>query len=389
MPVKIWTDDVEDMAVGQLQNVANLPFVFKHVAAMPDVHYGKGATIGSVIACKRAVIPAAVGVDIGCGMYAVKTNLRAYHLPDNLGSLRSAIEGAVPVGHASHSTYARGPHGAPLAPISRLEEGYRAIQDRHPLIQQRDPARLARQLGTLGGGNHFVELCVDHDDSVWVMLHSGSRNVGKVIADYFISKAKDLMERFHVELVDKDLAYLPEGEPLFDDYCEAVQWAQDYALENRAAMMRLVLDVLKRAYPGVRVLEGGTNCHHNYVSLENHFGQNVVVTRKGAIRARDGELGIIPGSMGAKSFIVRGRGNRDSFHSCSHGAGRRMSRTAARGAFTVADLKQQTEGVECRKDSHVLDEIPGAYKDIDQVMENQSDLVDVVATLRQVLCVKG
>ncbi len=389
VPIKVWTDDIEESALHQLHNIAAMPFIHKHIAVMPDVHWGMGATVGSVIASKRAVIPAAVGVDIGCGMMAVKTNLNAFDLPDNLKFLRTAIERSVPVGFKTHKDMPRGKRGEPLADLAKIHHDWEKVIQKHPKIKWKSPAGLSAQLGTLGGGNHFIEVCLDTDGAVWVMLHSGSRNIGKVIADYFITRAKELMERYHVHLPHKDLAFFPEGEQEFDDYCQAVEWAQDYALANREAMMKIVLQEMLHYFPQMKVVDGGTNCHHNYISRENHFGTNVIVTRKGAIRARKGDLGIIPGSMGAKSFIVRGLGNKDSFESCSHGAGRRMSRKEAKRRFTQVDLVAQTHGVECRKDEGVVDEIPAAYKDIETVMANQSDLVEVVAELRQVLCVKG
>lgn len=388
-PVKIWTDDVEDAAVQQLLNVASMPFIHSHVAAMPDVHWGMGATVGSVIAAKRAVIPAAVGVDIGCGMCAVRTSLTGSDLPDSLRHIRAGIEAAVPVGFQRHPDMPRGRRGQPLADLAAVHLGFEPIIAKHPALDAKGAEHLNQQLGTLGGGNHFIELCLDRDDEVWVMLHSGSRNVGKRIADYFITRAKELMERYFITLPDKDLAFLAEGEPDFDDYVEAVSWAQDYAMENRRVMLQLVIETLQHYFPQLQMRDVAINCHHNYVSRENHFGSNVVVTRKGAIRARPGELGIIPGSMGTRSYIVQGRGNPDSFHSCSHGAGRRMSRKEAKRRFGVGDMVLQTRGVECRKDEGVVDEIPAAYKDIDTVMENQTDLVEIVTELRQVLCVKG
>lgn len=324
-----------------------------------------------------------------CGMMAVKTNLNAFDLPDSLRILRTAIERSVPVGFKTHKDMPRSKTGQPLADLARIHRGFEPIIQKHPKIKWKGPSGLSAQLGTLGGGNHFIEVCLDLEGNVWVMLHSGSRNIGKVIADYFISRAKELMERYHIDLPDRDLAFFPEGEQEFDDYCEAVEWAQNYALANREAMMKIVLFEVQHYFPKMIVVDGGTNCHHNYVSRENHFGANVIVTRKGAIAARSGQLGIIPGSMGTHSYIVRGRGNADSFHSCSHGAGRRMSRKQAQRQFTAVDLVAQTRGVECRKDEGVVDEIPAAYKDIDVVMANQSDLVEVVAELRQVLCVKG
>ena len=391
VPVKVWTDAVEPQAIQQLLNVAALPIVHGHVAAMPDVHSGIGATVGSVIPTRQAIIPAAVGVDIGCGMNAVRLTLSAKDLPDNLRSLRGAIEDAVPVGFEQHeASKVRG---------SAHERTARQLSDRLDIIvakhagvmkMQRQFARTwICQLGTLGGGNHFIELCLDQDQRVWVMLHSGSRGLGNVLGRYFIAAARKDMQRHKLNLPDKDLAYLSEGSELFDDYVEAVQWGQDYAWLNRREMMRLVLDALKHELPSFQTDGEAINCHHNYVAQEEHFGERLFITRKGAISAREGELGIIPGSMGAKSYIVRGLGSPDSFCSCSHGAGRRMSRTEAKRRFNRRDLEEQTAGVECRKDGGVIDEIPGAYKDIDEVMANQSDLVEVVHTLKQVLCIKG
>ena len=385
VPVKIYTDDIAEDAAKQLRNVAALPFVHHHVAAMPDVHWGLGATIGSVIPTVGAIIPAAVGVDIGCGMNALRLSLLAGQLPDNLAALRAQIERDVPVGFAGHADDRWCNDG-----LARIASGLKPIQDKHPPIQ----ARWQSQLGSLGGGNHFIELCLDEADRVWIMLHSGSRGIGNRIGQYFIERAKREMERWHILLPDQDLAYLPEGSELFGDYVEAVGWAQDYALENRRQMMRLILEALRHQVrqgrlPAFEVTDQAIECHHNYVAREHHYGRDVLLTRKGAIRAREGDLGIIPGSMGARSYIVRGKGNPESFCSCAHGAGRRMSRGEAKRRFTRKDLEQQTRGVECRKDKGVLDEIPGAYKDIDTVMANQTDLVDVVHTLKQVLTVKG
>ena len=385
VPVKIFTDDVADNAVEQLTNVSQLPFVHHHVAAMPDVHWGMGATIGSVIPTIGAIIPAAVGVDIGCGMNALRLSLSAAQLPDSLARLRSAIEAAVPVGMAGH-----GPGDLRAEGLSRVAAGLQPILAKHPKLH----ARWESQLGSLGGGNHFIELCLDEAGRVWIMLHSGSRGIGNRIGMHFIELAKREMERWHVQLPDHNLAYLPEGSRWFDDYVEAVGWAQDYAMENRRQMMELILGVLREEarrgrLPDFQATNEAINCHHNYVARERHFGKDVYLTRKGAIRARAGDLGIIPGSMGACSFIVRGLGEPMSFCSCSHGAGRRMSRGEATRRYTRADLEAQTQGVECRKDKGVIDEIPGAYKDIDAVMANQSDLVEVVHTLKQVLTVKG
>ena len=391
VPVKVWTDTVEPQAIQQLLNVAQLPIVHGHVAAMPDVHSGIGATVGSVIATRQAVIPAAVGVDIGCGMNAVRLTLSAKDLADNLRSLRGAIEDAVPVGFEQHeASKVRG--SAHERTARQLSDRLDVIVGKHPGVMkmQRQFVRTwICQLGTLGGGNHFIELCLDQEQRVWVMLHSGSRGLGNVLGRYFIAAARKDMQRHKLNLPDKDLAYFSEGSELFDDYVEAVQWGQDYAWLNRREMMRLILEALKRELPPFATDGEAINCHHNYVTQEEHFGERLFITRKGAISARRDELGIIPGSMGAKSFIVRGLGNADSFCSCSHGAGRRMSRTEAKRRFNRRDLEEQTAGVECRKDGGVLDEIPGAYKDIDEVMTNQSDLVEVVHTLKQVVCIKG
>jgi len=385
-PIKAWTEGVpvERAALEQLRNVAGLPFVFKHVAAMPDVHLGWGATVGSVIPTKGAIVPAAVGVDIGCGMCALRTTLTSHQLPQSLAGLRSAIEAAVPVGPAAHKEVTKAAHEQWTR---NFKDGYGAIETKHPGIATRKSA--AFQIGTLGGGNHFIELCLDQADRLWVMLHSGSRGVGHRIGRYFISKAKAEMERMFISLPDKDLAYLAEGSELFDDYVEAVGWAQAYAAANRLVMLEAVTAVLRDHLTGFAVSDQAINCHHNYVVREHHFGEDVWITRKGALRARAGDLGIIPGSMGARSYIVRGKGEAQSFTSCAHGAGRAMSRTEAKRRFTVADHLAATAGVECRKDAGVIDETPGAYKDIDAVMAAQSDLVEVVHTLKQVLCVKG
>jgi tRNA-splicing ligase RtcB len=392
-PVKLWSHGVpvEDEARRQLENVARMPFIFSHVAAMPDVHFGRGATVGSVIATKGAIIPAAVGVDIGCGMMAVQTTLTASDLPDSLVKLRAGIERAVP--HGMVTTKGRAVRGSWLvSPASvttrwaslagRLEK----ITDKYPRVSVKDPQA---QLGTLGGGNHFIEICLDTEQTVWVMLHSGSRGIGNIIGQRFIELARQDMKKHFINLPDQDLAYLVEGTEHFDDYVEAMNWAQDYAARNREAMMDAVLRVLREEVTRFQLGKVAVNCHHNYTRRETHFGESVLVTRKGAVRAGAGELGIIPGSMGARSYIVRGLGNRDSFESCSHGAGRVMSRTAARNRFTLADHVKATAGVECRKDREVIDETPAAYKDIDAVMNAQRDLVEIVHTLKQVVCVKG
>jgi tRNA-splicing ligase RtcB (3'-phosphate/5'-hydroxy nucleic acid ligase) len=391
-PIKAWTD-VEDDALAQARNLARLPFVDRHgIALMPDCHLGKGTTVGTVIATDKAIIPAAVGVDIGCGMNAVRLSLKASDLPDSLLSIRRQIERDVPLG-------AGGSHRKPIA-LGKLSSalnqsgGYKRWYGRFAQSRKTDEISLLKkaesQLGTLGSGNHFIELCTDENQDVWVMLHSGSRGIGNMIGSYFIEKARRRMERLSIHLPDGDLAWLAEGEDDFDDYVEAVNWAQDYALENRRIMMETTIAALRRHIPiKFTLTQEAINCHHNYVEKETHFGRNLWVTRKGAIRARVDDLGIIPGSMGQRSYIVRGKGELESYCSCSHGAGRKMSRSQARSRFTVADLVQQTTGVECRKDKMVLDEIPSSYKDIDEVMANQADLVEVVHTLKAVMCVKG
>jgi tRNA-splicing ligase RtcB len=391
VPALVWTKDIEPEAIQQLVNIAQLPILHHHIAAMPDVHAGVGATVGSVIPTKEAIIPAAVGVDIGCGMNAVCTSLKASDLPDDLYKLRIEIEAAVPVGLCQHAKSKI--EGSTLGRVARaMDQSLDEIVEKHPALmkmQRNFNSTWRCQLGTLGGGNHFIELCIDEDQHVWVMLHSGSRGIGNAMGRYFIERAKKEMGRHVHALPDKGLAYLREGSELLDDYVEALNWAQDYARLNREMMMRAVIGVMQKHLPKFKLTTEAINCHHNYVSREEHFDANVYVTRKGAISAREGELGIIPGSMGAKSYIVRGRGNLQSFCSCSHGAGRRMSRTEAKRVFNRVQLAEQTAGVECRKDGGVLDEIPGAYKDIDQVMANQGDLVSVEHTLKQVLCVKG
>jgi len=394
VPVKMWTRGVpvEDEARKQLENAARLPIIHKHIAAMPDVHYGIGATVGSVIPTVKAVIPAAVGVDIGCGMMACKTTLRAADLPDNLGPLRAAIEKAVP--HGLTPRHHGRDRGSWETPPTEAETAWRALAPEFEALCQ-DYPRLAntnnyRHLGTLGTGNHFIEVCLDEQGSVWFMLHSGSRGVGNAIGTLFIQLAKKDAEQHQRNLPDQDLAYFEEGSKYFGDYVRAVGWAQKFARANREVMMSRVVNAVRQviAKPFDAHMEA-VNCHHNYVSRETHFGEEVLLTRKGAVSAKAGELGIIPGSMGAKSYIVRGKGNPESFESCSHGAGRVMSRTKAKKLYTVADQVAATEGVECRKDANVIDEIPMAYKDIDAVMLAQQDLVEVVYTLKQVVCVKG
>ena len=397
VPVKAWTKGVplEKEAEQQLMNAAQMPFIHSHIAVMPDVHWGLGATIGSVIPTLKAIIPAAVGVDIGCGMMAVQTSLKATDLPENLKEIRANIEKAVPHGRTSNG--GRGDRGA-WANIPDLQAevwkdlalGLESITEKNPKVLKKHTNNV-NHLGTLGTGNHFIEVCLDEADQVWFMLHSGSRGIGNRIGTYFIELAKQDMRRWHINLPDINLAYLPEGSDHFPEYVEAVEWAQAFAKTNRELMMKAVIKAVQSS-TGIPPFEStleAVNCHHNYVSRENHFGKNVLVTRKGAVRARLGDMGIIPGSMGAKSYIVRGLGNKDSFESCSHGAGRAMSRAEAKRRFSVDDHIKATEGVECRKDKDVIDETPAAYKDIDAVMEAQKDLVEIAHTLRQIVCVKG
>ncbi|UVE17128.1 RtcB family protein [Pseudomonas sp. LS44] len=391
-PIKLWTDGVpvEDEARRQLQNTAKLPFIFKHIAVMPDVHVGKGSTIGSVIPTIGAIIPAAVGVDIGCGMIAARTSLTAADLPDNLHGLRRAIEQAVPHG----KTFGKHDSGAWQHVPGHADQAWRALAGRFRQITDKYP-RLEKtnnrsHLGTLGTGNHFIEVCLDEAQCVWFMLHSGSRGVGNAIGTLFIELAQADMRQHLANLPDRDLAYFEEGSRHFADYVEAVEWAQDFARQNRALMMQAVIGAARQVLrkPFEAELEA-VNCHHNYVQREQHFGREVLVTRKGAVSAQRGQLGIIPGSMGTQSFIVRGLGNEEAFCSCSHGAGRVMSRSQARKRFSLEDQVRATAHVECRKDKEVIDEIPMAYKNIDAVMAAQRELVEVVHTLRQVVCVKG
>jgi tRNA-splicing ligase RtcB (3'-phosphate/5'-hydroxy nucleic acid ligase) len=397
VPVKAWTKGVplEKEAEQQLMNVAQMPFIHSHIAVMPDVHWGLGATIGSVIPTVKAIIPAAVGVDIGCGMMAVQTSLKATDLPENLKYVRANIEKAVPHGRTNNG--GRGDRGAwdniPDGQVKAWESlapGLDSIAEKNPKLM-RKRCNNVNHLGTLGTGNHFIEVCLDERDQVWFMLHSGSRGIGNRIGTYFIELAKEDMRRWHINVPDINLAYFPEGSDHFAEYVEAVEWAQSFAKTNRELMMEAVIKAVQssKGIPPFEANLEAVNCHHNYVARENHFGKNVLVTRKGAVRARLGDMGIIPGSMGAKSFIVRGLGNKDSFDSCSHGAGRAMSRTEAKRRFSVDDHIKATEGVECRKDKDVIDETPAAYKDIDAVMEAQKDLVEVAHTLRQIICVKG
>lgn len=405
-PIKAWIDGVtlEKSAAQQLKNISRLPFVRSHVAVMPDVHYGIGATVGTVFASQGAIVPAAVGVDIGCGMAAHRLNFKASDLPDNLSYLRAAIERAVPHGRsaavADKRARDKGSWGIvqvfdnPSMKIrneaKRLDVWLEKIIAKHPKLRRYANAAAWRHMGTLGTGNHFIELCIDEEQRVWVMLHSGSRGIGGQIGTYFIEKAKEKMQRFFIHLPDKDLAYIPQGDEDYAEYVNAVKWAQEYAALNRTVMMHSVLTAIHKTL-GLPIDSDtqAISCHHNYISEERHFGENVIVTRKGAVHAGKDVLGIIPGSMGDKSYIVRGKGNRESFCSCSHGAGREMSRHKARGLFKLEDHITATEGVECRKDIGVIDETPLAYKPIDAVMEAQSDLVEVVHTLKQVLCIKG
>jgi tRNA-splicing ligase RtcB len=390
----MWTHGVpvDEKAKEQLIKTASMPFIYKWLAVMPDVHVGKGSTIGSVIPTKGAIIPAAVGVDIGCGMMAAKTSLKASDLPDNLFALRSAIEAAVPHGRAiSRSKRDKGAWGnipeRSVQAWQQLEERFKQIITIAPHLEKTNHIN---HLGTLGTGNHFIEVCIDEDQHVWIMLHSGSRGVGNAIGNHFIELAKKDMQRWMIHLPDQNLAYFPEGTEHFNHYCLAVEWAQEYAKMNREIMMANTIDAMKSiiTMPFEAKVEA-INCHHNYVTREFHYGQDILVTRKGAVRAGKGEMGIIPGSMGARSYIVRGLGNEESFCSCSHGAGRVMSRTEAKQKVSLSEHIEATKNVECRKDHDVIDETPAAYKNIDHVIEAQKDLVEVVYILKQVLCVKG
>lgn len=389
VPIKAWVKGVpfEGEAQSQLLRLSKMPFVYKHLAVMPDCHAGKGSTVGSVIATRRAIIPATVGVDLSCGMYAVKTDIRADELPDSLAHLRSEIESVVPHGGPGEiGSWKTDPalNGNIMLPDI---VGYGYMVRKYPAIESKF---VNRQFGTLGGGNHFLEICLDENNMVWVMVHSGSRGAGNRIGSFFIEKAKEEMRRWFINLPDIDLAYLPEGSEFFNDYVNALEWAGQYAEESRLLMARNALFTLaKELDKTISTTEEAVHCNHNYIARENHFGENVWVTRKGAVCARKGQMGIIPGSMGQKSYIVRGKGNEESFMSCSHGAGRKMSRAMARKKFTLEDHIKATEGVECRKDEEVIDETPMAYKDLDNVMAAQSDLVDIVHTLKAVLTIKG
>jgi len=395
VPIRAWIRGVpvESEAIAQLRRIASLPIIRPHVAAMPDVHPGIGATVGSVIPTKEAIIPAAVGVDIGCGMQALRLDLTAGRLPDDLGKIRRAIEKAVPHGRTGRG--GRGDRGAWRRPPARVEKAWKRLRRGYERIVSQFPSldrgRHVEHLGTLGTGNHFLEVCLDEEDRVWILLHSGSRGVGNRIGRHFIQLAKKDMRRHLADLPDEDLAYLKEGTEHFEAYVSAVEWAQRYARTNRDLMMEAVLEALREegGVPPFRTTEEVVDCHHNYVRKERHFGMDLYVTRKGAVRAGKGELGLIPGSMGARSYVVRGKGNPASFESCSHGAGRAMSRTEARRRFSLEEHRNATEGIECRKDEAVLDETPMAYKPIDKVMEAQRSLVEVVHELRQVCCVKG
>lgn len=390
IPIKVWASDLEPEAEQQLKNVAELPFVVDHVAAMPDAHAGTGSTIGTVYASRGAIIPSTVGVDIGCGMLAIKLPFKI-DLFQDLPKLRHSIERSIPTGRHGHSE-------AVISPEEWETLGFNTLQllgdNKHKNVLQ----KAQQQCGTLGGGNHFFEICQDQNNDAWIMLHSGSRNIGKTLAEMHIEKAKGLMKDFFITQYHKDLAFLPENTNEYDLYIKDLFWAQKFAFLNRETMAKLALEqVYRHLFKdewSSKLNEDSSkflkvNCHHNYVNREHHFGKNVLITRKGAISAKAGELGIIPGSMGTRSYIVEGLGNPDSFHSCSHGAGRKMSRTKAREMFNEEDLKKQTEGVECRKDKNLVDEIPGAYKDIDVVMENQKDLVKPIFQLKQILCIKG
>ena len=385
-PIKMWTKHVpvDEKARQQLRNTAKMPFIYRWLAVMPDVHVGKGSTIGSVIPTKGAVIPAAVGVDIGCGMMAVQTSLNASDLPENLRSLRYKIEGAVP--HGRRGAWKKLPDKT-IEAWKVLQADFQRLAEASPCLKETNNIK---HLGTLGSGNHFIELCLDERESVWLMLHSGSRGVGNKIGSHFIELAKKDMGKWTIHLPDHNLAYFSEGSEHFDEYVFAVEWAQNFARINRELMMANTIEAVRNIIdkPFDAKVEA-INCHHNYVAREEHYGENILVTRKGAVRARKGDMGIIPGSMGSRSYIVRGLGNEESFCSCSHGAGRIMSRTEAKKRVSLEEHAEATAGVECRKDLGVVDETPAAYKDIDQVMASQQDLVEIVHTLKQVLCVKG
>ena len=387
-PVKVWAEDLDKGVVEQLLHVSLIPFIHNHVAVMPDAHVGMGCAIGTVIPTHKAIIPAAVGVDIGCGMMAVKTNITAKDLPDNLSKIRNSIEKIIPLGpgRCHQKEYSLNKTKNQFVSHSKVNQFFKNDPDEMFGITTR---KWREQIGSLGGGNHFIEICIDEDNFMWVMLHSGSRGIGNKIGMVFIEKAKEDMRIHQVNLPDKNLSYFSEGTEHFNDYVEAVAWAQEYAFINRQVMMTLIFGQLECYFPQVRIEEQAINCHHNYVEKEHHYGKSVWVTRKGAIRANEDDMGIIPGSMGTKSYIVKGKGSKESFHSCSHGAGRRMSRKQALNKFTMDDLEKQTPGVEMQRRRAIIDEIPGAYKDIDQVMKDQEDLVNVIHTLKQIVNVKG
>lgn|SRR3989338_4393002 len=396
VPVKIWDKHVpmEDKVYEQLKKIASLPFIHKHVSAMSDAHVGKGSCVGAVIPTISAIIPATCGVDLGCGIIAVQTDLKASDLPENLKKMRTAIEKAIPHGRDNHGGRRdKGAWGEPPNEVvsiwrRELEDNFKKICEKHPKIEK---SNNVNHLCSLGSGNHMLCINIDEEQHIWFMLHSGSRGVGNVIGTYFIEKAKQEMRKWYINLPDQDLSYLPEGSKYFDDYIEAMFWAQDFALWNRKLMMKRMIDAVSRSLSGKKINAEiqAVNCHHNYVARENHFGRNVFITRKGAIRAREGDMGVIPGCMGGKSYIVCGKGNPESFHSCSHGAGRLMSRTQAKHKFTLDDHIKALKGVEARLDEDILDETPGAYKNIEDVMRSQKDLVEVVHILQEILNVKG
>jgi len=392
VPVKSWATDVDENVITQMSQLAEMPFIHKHISLMPDAHLGKGCSVGSVVPTLKAIIPASVGVDIGCGMLAVTTNLSSKDLPENLDIFRHSIERDVPLGPGGQRKTARMPEFyidyGPITNNELMVADY-AFRNLKGLSERVLGKSWMKQLGTLGSGNHFIELCLDQNDQVWIMLHSGSRGIGNLIGQHFISEAKSEMEKYHIHLPNKDLSYLSQDTEKFNNYIAAVNWCQQYASINRRMMLGAIHKNLIHFFPHVKLEGIVINCHHNYVEMESHFNKNVWVTRKGAIRARENDWGIIPGSMGAKSFIVTGKGNEESFHSCSHGAGRTMSRTEAKKRFTVRDLEEQTKGISCQKDASVLDEIPSSYKDIDSVMKNQEDLVNIEFTLKQILNIKG
>ena len=396
-PLKVFDGNgevpIDEKTIHQAKTYCSMPFV-THASLMPDAHYGKGSTVGSVVATQKVIIPAMVGVDIGCGMMAVKTSLKSEDLPESLKTVRLNMESAVPHGRSDRG--GRNDVGSWRNRIPKevgnrwnveLKKDFAEICDKHPKIEK---SNHLNHLGSLGGGNHFIELCLDLQDSVWIMLHSGSRGVGNRIGNHFISLAQKEMQKYFINLPDEDLAYLPEHSLYFWDYFQAVLWAQKYARINREVMMEGIIEALRNSVKiPFQIMDQAINCHHNYVTKEEHYDEEFWVTRKGAVKAGKGDLGIIPGSMGAKSFIVRGKGHADSLMSCSHGAGRIMSRNEAKASFSEKDVQEQTQGVECKKDSSVIDEIPKAYKPIEKVMAAQSDLVEVVAELRQIICIKG